>query len=106
MLSLAMYEANTKEEDRAAVDAYRLEYDDAIRELVDAVGSDTMGESMVESTRKLGEDRREVKKRTVPKVPGKVSRTKGTKGGKIGTATRRRGRPRKEQTEQRKSKRR
>ena len=69
-MSLAVYEAKTKEDDRAVVDTYRLEYDEAIRELVDAVGSDTLGDSMIESTRKLGEDGRNVKKRRVPKVPG------------------------------------
>ena len=94
MLSLAVYEANTKEDNRAKVDTYLREYNDAIRELVEAVGSDTLGDSIVESTRKLGGDGKGKQKRKIPKKPRKVSRTKGTKGGKKGTTTHRRGRPR------------
>ena len=105
MLSLAVYEANTKEDDRAKVDTYLREYNDAIRELVEAVGSDTLGDSIVESTRKLGGDGKGKQKRKIPKKPRKVSRTKGTKGGKKGTTTHRRGRPREIPDDTRKTKR-
>lgn len=93
MLSLAVYEANTMEKNRATIEKYLLEYDAAIRELVDVVGSDTMGETIVESTRRLGEAGGKLKKRKIPKTPGKLSRDKGTKGGKKGTVIRTRGRP-------------
>ena len=54
MLSLAVYEANTREEDRATIEGYLREYDETIRELVNGVGSDTLGDTIVESTRRLG----------------------------------------------------
>ena len=92
MLALASYEVRTLGPERGKIKLYIKRYEEAIKSLVEEEESDALGETLVESARKLGGDATKVKKKKIPKKPSNLSQ--GNSGGSGKLPKRGRGRPR------------